>query len=240
MANIYQITLPSGNVYNLKDLEARQDIENLKSSVTGAMHYIGVTSSELSDGDATNPIVIAGNNVTPKSGDVAISGQKEFVFSDSDNKWHEYGSTGSLKALAFKDTASGNYTPHGEVSQPTFNGNTLESTGKYTPDGTVETNVDLNTTVVNSIDSVGILPSCTFPAFTATVENENLTLSWAAGTFSPGELPVRGKDTTVATTVKQVTSDFTGTEGDLTVSGKPSGTVSKPTFTGTQDTVIVS
>ena len=85
------------------------------------MHYVGVTTTAISDGSATTPIVISGDNYSPKSGDVVIYGTKEYIFSASDSKWHEFGSTGSLKALAFKDTASGNYTPAGSVSS-TFTG----------------------------------------------------------------------------------------------------------------------
>ena len=145
MADISKITLPSGSEYNIKDATARADIETLRGSVTGAMHYLGVTTTAITDGSATNPVSVGGTSVTAKSGDVVINGDKEFVFSDTDNKWHEYGSTGSLKALAFKDTASGEYTPAGTVSQPTFTGteadvtiaSTANANGNYTPSGTV-------------------------------------------------------------------------------------------------------
>ena len=42
-----------------------------------------------------------------------------------------------LGDLAYKDGASGSYTPEGTVSQPTFSGNSLTSTGEYTPAGSV-------------------------------------------------------------------------------------------------------
>ena len=145
MADISKITLPSGSEYNLKDATARADIESLKGSVTGAMHYLGVTTTAITDGSSTNPISVGGKSVTAKAGDVAISGSKEFVYSDTDNKWHEYGDTGSLKALAFKDEASGDFTPAGTVSKPTFTGTesnvtvtvAASASGNYTPGGTV-------------------------------------------------------------------------------------------------------
>ena len=240
MADIAKLTMPSGTQYDIKDAEARRDIEELKGSVTGAMHYVGVTSTALTDGSPASSITVGSKTVTAKAGDVAIYGDKEFVYSDTDNKWHEYGDTGSLKALAFKDAANGNFTPHGTVSQPTFTGTAMTSTGTYTPSGNVSTTVTLNDTTVNSITDVGTLPTCTFPVFSATVQNENLTLSWTEGIFTQGTLPTKGADTTVATTVNSATSTFTGTEGNLSVSGTPSGTVSTPTFTGTEETVTVS
>ena len=119
---ISKVTAPNGTTYNIKDAKAWSDIEDLKTSVTGAMHYIGTTTTAISDGSTTNPITIGGKTVTAKAGDVAIYGNLEFVWSDTTSKWQEFGSTGSLKDLAFKDSASGSYTPAGSVSQPTFTG----------------------------------------------------------------------------------------------------------------------
>ena len=151
-----------------------------------------------------------------------------------------------------------NYTPQGEVSQPTFSGSELTSTGTYTPSGSVtiskaqsgETNytpegtvstptvtVTPDTDTVNSITDVG-----TLPIFSATVQNENLTLS-----FSPGTLPTKGNAQTVVTGIQSATAtqptftgtgarlegSFTGTQGNVSVTGTPSGTVTQPTFTGT-------
>jgi hypothetical protein len=154
----------------------------------------------------------------------------EFVWTGS--KWQEFGSTGSLKALAFKDTASASYTPAGTVSKQTFSGTATTSTGKFTPEGTCTgTAVTLNTTTVNSITAVGTLPT-----LTTTVANENLTIA-----FDRGTLPSKGDNTTVATSVKSVTQPtFNGTEGNVSVSGTPTGEVTQPTFSGTGATIIVS
>lgn len=38
MADISKITLPSGTTYDIKDSAARQDIDDLKNTLTGAMH----------------------------------------------------------------------------------------------------------------------------------------------------------------------------------------------------------
>ena len=152
MADISKITLPNGSTYDVKDATARTQISSeaaareaaddsinntinsLKSSLTGAMHYVGETSTALTDGSETSPIkittrangtVVVGNtDYTPEPGDVVIYQNKEFVYSKYAGRgvWNEFGSTGSFKALAFKDSASGSYTPAGAVSQPTFTG----------------------------------------------------------------------------------------------------------------------
>ena len=189
MAEISKITLPSGTTYELKDATARTAIESIKSSTTGAMHYIGITATALNNGATTNPIKIDNADVTAKSGDVAIYGELEFVWNGA--KWDEFGSTGSLKALAFKDSATASYTPTGSVSAPSVS-------------------VAVNTTSVTPISGVGTLPS-----FTATVADETLSLG-----FSAGSLPTKGTAVTVATGVKSATASapkFTGNGATISV-----------------------
>lgn len=139
MANsvISKITLPSGTTYDIKDEQARSDIASLMTSVTGAMHYIGISTTAITDGGTENAS-IGGSQKTmtaSDSGSVVIYGEKEYVWNGS--KWQEFGSTGSLKALAFKDSASASYTPAGSVSQPTFSNGSVTASGKLTPAGSV-------------------------------------------------------------------------------------------------------
>ncbi len=190
MADISEITLPSGVTYDIKDATARNEISILKGSGTGAMHYAGVTTTALTNGSSTSPININDADYTPSNGDVVIYGQLEFVWSTSDKKWHEFGSTGSLKGLAFKDSASASYTPEGSVSAPTVT-------------------VAVNTASVTPITGVGTLRN-----FTASVSNETLTLG-----FSAGSLPTKGTEVTVATGIKSASASapsFTGTNATIT------------------------
>lgn len=190
MADISEITLPSGVTYDIKDATARNEISMLKGSGTGGMHYAGVTTTALANGSSTSPIKINEADYTPSNGDVVIYGQLEFVWSTSDKKWHEFGSTGSLKGLAFKDSASASYTPAGSVSAPTVS-------------------VAVNTASVTPITDVGTLPS-----FTASVADETLTLE-----FSAGSLPTKGTEVTVATGIKSASASapaFTGTNATIT------------------------
>ena len=313
-STIAQVTLPSGSTYDIEDTQARTDIAALQSLATGAMHYIGISTTAITDGGTQKP-TIDGTQKTMTADDagaVCIYGEKEYVWNGT--KWQEFGSTGSLKALAFKDSASGNFTPagtvsqptfsgtqgtvaitatdnangnyqpKGSVSQPTFTGSSMNSTGKFTPEGSVSVSASGttnktatvskassgtatytpegtvaaptitkktagSTTSVTPISEVGTLPS-----FSATVSGKVLTLG-----FSPGTLPTKGTAVTVktgdatyeasapaftGTGARLVTGNiavpnafsasFTGSEGDVSVSGTPAGTVSQPTFTGTK------
>ena len=257
MADISKITLPSGTTYNIKDATARSNI----AALSGALTFLGTTTTALTDGATTSPITIGDSSVTPKAGNVVIYGNSEFVWSAAESKWREFGSTGSLKALAFKDSASASYTPAGSVSQPTFTGTkaTISSsftpagtvaiskgtgTANYTPAGTVSAptvTVTPNTTSVKPFGSAGTLSS-----FTASISGETLSLAFSAGT-----LPSAGTAVTVATGIKSATASapkftgtgvelkaaFTGTAGTASAEYTPAGTVSKPTFTGTAATI---
>lgn len=183
MADISKITLPSGTTYNLKDEVARR-------AQSGAMHWLGITTTAITDGSSTTSIVIDGETVTVGADDAGgVVGYDGMEFIWSGTVWQEFGSTGSLGALAFKNSATGSYTPAGSVSAPT---------------------VTLATTTVNSITGVGTLPELSM-----SVSNETLTVS-----FSQGTLPTQGGATTVATgTVSSVSQpSFTGTAATIEVS----------------------
>ena len=156
MADISQITLPSGTTYNLKDAWARQQIQ----AITGgdAVVFKGVSSTALTDGGNENPTVSGSAVTTKNTGDLYFYNKEEFIYGD-DSKWHSLGpQLQTLGDLAYKNsvtvkydkttsvtssfsgaasTYSGSYTPAGTVSQPTFSGAVLSSTASYTPGGTV-------------------------------------------------------------------------------------------------------
>ena len=235
MAEISKIVLPNGSTYDFKDATARESINTLQNTVTSGVMYRGVTTTPLIDGATTSPISIGTTNegslvqYAPKTGDLVIYGDKEFIFAQVGNtsSWHEFGSTGSLKALAFKDNASCSYTPTGSVSQPTFTG----SEGSVSVSGSAHVLPKAELTIVdpNSVNipthkegdsyvqgapiakvagaDVALNTSRisqitgvgTLPAMTTTVSGETLTLGWSAGT-----LPTKA-EVTVATSVKSVT-----------------------------------
>lgn len=241
LPEISKITLPSGNTYTLKDEIARNMIEALE----GFTKFLGVTSTELVDGDTTNPITINGASVVAQAGDIVTYGNHEFIFNGT--AWQEFGDLEALGALAYKDDASGSFTPAGTISLTDTNKKAtvnVAASGEttYQPGGTVSVpTITLETagatTTVNSITDVGTLPSATMPTYT--VSDETLTIS--AGTFSAGTLPTKGSDITVKTgdaTYEASQPTFTGNAVRL-----ETGDIAVPTsatFNGTQGTVTVS
>ncbi len=149
MAEISKLTVPvdvSGTVtnvtYDIKDATARQMISELGH----CLYWMGVTTTALTDGDTTNPITIGGDSVTAGIGGVAQYNSVEFVWNGS--AWQMLGE-GNLGALAFKDSASGSYTPAGTV--------------------TVSSNSDASTTSIAPVSSVGTLPTFQYTSGTETL-----------------------------------------------------------------------
>lgn len=263
MPDISKITLPSGTTYDIKDAVARQEIADIKVDLTGAMFYAGITTTAITDGSTTATLVIDDESRTFKADDAGatvIYGNLEFVWNGS--KWQEFGSTGSLKALAFKDTASasytpvgtvskptftgsssnvtitvtdntnGNYTPAGTVSKPTFTGTSTTSTGKFTPEGSVTVTTNATTNKTTTV-------SATTGTATYTPEGNCTGAAVTLNTTTVNSITAVGTLPTLTTTVadENLTISFNQgtlpTKGDNTTVATSVKSVTQPTFTGT-------
>lgn len=177
MAEISQITLPSGTTYDLKDASARS-----------AKGWIGITTTALTDGSTTNPIIINGVSVTAHAGDIVgvQDSASEFIFNGT--AWQEFGNLSDLGALAYEDSASGSFTPAGSVSKPSV---------IVTP----------TTASVPNVTDVGSMP-------TYTVTGETLVIgAGAVPTLGTAITAMTG-----ASAELDAAPSFTGTAGTVTVS----------------------
>ena len=244
MPDLKQITLPSGNTYNLVDQGARDLIDAL--SQVGS--WLGITTTALTDGATTNPIVINGESKTAVAGSIAVYENKEFVFNGT--AWQEFGDLSVLGALAYKDSVSASYTPAGSVSQPTFEGSQETIRISVTPSGTVSKPTFTGTqktvtvkgtpegsvTISKGTGTANYTPegSVSTPIITVTPNTTTVNSITDVGTlpdltftvsdenltinWSKGTLPTKGSNTTVATGIKSATSSqptFTGTGAEL-------------------------
>ena len=210
MSDISKLTV-GNNTYDIKDATARAAIASLQ----GGMKYLGITTTVLTDGATTNPITINNVSVTATTGNVVIYENQEFVFDGT--KWDEFGDLSTLGDLAYKNTATGTFTPQGSVS-------ITEVTGAVATLANAGTLPSVNPTVesITPLASVGTLPSSSYDSAT-----ETLSISWGslptAGTavsaitnvgFSAGTLPTAGS----ATVLTGATASFSGTQGTINVS----------------------
>lgn len=255
---IYTVTLPTGNTYDIVDKGARDLIQELLNF----HEWLGVTTSDIEDGSTTNPIVIDGESVTAVAGDVVSrdDDHRDFVLS-STGVWQHFGNLEGLGALAFKDSASGSYTPAGSVSASftgdattstgkftpegsisgSFTGSSTTSTGKFTPEGSISGSFTGSaTTSTGTFTPEGSVSSTggtkTIKQFKTAGEMPTYTVSNGNLTITAGTLPT-GEDVSVGD--GSVTSTFSGTQGNLSVSGTPTGSISA-TFSGTEGDLSVS
>ena len=266
---IWWFQLPSGNSYWIRDEEARQAIAELQEMIAQVMHFRGRTLTELYDGATTSPIILVDDPSTPyypENGDVVTYRPEQDSDSDSDSEepvrelefawtghhWQEYGSSGALKALAFKDTASSPYTPQGSINAQAFTGTEATLSVSGTPTGSI--NQQDFTGTQATINVSGTAQAQTFtghpvnytPAGVNTGANVTLTHDTVnsitdVGTLpvlptftvtdgkliitggSPGTLPTKGEAQTVAVDVDTITQPtFTGTLAQITAEGENS------------------
>lgn len=237
---ISKFTMPDGNVMELKDKVARQ-------AVLGGTFFLGVTETPIVDESTQTTVVIDGQDIQVRNGNIVVVGVKEFIYAEADHKWHEFGDVTNLGALALKNEAVAMYTPGGTVSQPTFTGTDIS----YTPSGNIskpEITVSPTTVNVKGIASEGSVTAGTAASATMSnlsfnydAETEHLTLGWSAGSFTPNvptnvTMPTVQQYPVISGVSAQLASTpiFTGTTARLAVEG----TVSQPVFTGTRATII--
>ena len=257
MAEISKITLPSGTTYDIKDAVARQ-------MASAGISFVVSTDAASTPKDVTwddNGTTITGT-LEPSASTSGVfylvpsttqSGKDVFseyitVTVNSAYAWEKVGTTdidlSNLGDLAYKNSASGSFTPSGSVSQPTFTGTqgsvsvsgtpegtigTGSGTANYTPAGSVSTPtitvtpsttskyVAASTTGGGSV-TAGTAASATMPVLTTSVSNETLTLSWTDGSFTA--------NTPTAVTLPTFSKQTIAT-------GISSATSTQPAFTGT-------
>lgn len=174
--------------------------------------------------------------------------------------------SGSVSQPTFtgqSSTFTGNFTPNGSVTISTGTG-----TANYTPAGTVAaptitkssagatTTIDNPTaqTVMYGIPTQDPTSPAPFPYGALTycsVSNETLTLykvgveagpsiSTTSVTVKTGDASYTASAPSFTGTGVNIKGSFSGTQGSVSVSGTPNGSVSQPTFSGNSGTVTVS
>lgn len=197
MADISKITLPSGNTYDIKDAVARAAIAEL----SGSTYIVGVTTTPLTDGATTNPIMVNGNSVTAKNGAIAFYQNGEFVFDGT--TWYEFGDTSTLGALAYKDTVALSKGSGKDVL-----GASATFTSTVTP----------STTSVPNVTAAGSASTWSFQMGTGTAA-ETLIISGANGSAPTlGTAISAMTGATVATSVNSADTTKVAQYSDLSVS----------------------
>lgn len=216
MADISKLTLLNGTTYDIKDAQARSDIEDIKGAIAGGVTFMGETTTALTDGATTNPITINNKSVSAIKGYLVVYNSKEFVFDGS--KWIEMGDLSVLGALAYKDSASGSFTPSGSVSKPTFTGSETTSTGNFTPAGgvTLSTAATTSTGAVSYISAIG---TKSFSGTAATIKPKVTAAGTVAISKGTGTANYTPEGSVAAPTISVKTAGATTTVNSITAVG---------------------
>ena len=248
------LDLADGSRWYARDAEAQEDIARIQEILQNGSRYIGKFTSAvvggetvdvLHQGDVVTSITTSKGTFvtgTPSGTQKQIlqgdycqyerTGQNAIEWMWNGDAIDEFGSTSMLKALAFKDSASGSYTPAGTnaASQVTFTGTT---------DGDFVTGFDVDPVLPSFTEGAfdaGSLPSFTegqftpaslasgfysegsapsfsegqfdagsLPSFTEGAFNAGSLPSKKADTFSAGSLPTKANDTFSAGTLPTLT-----------------------------------
>ena len=161
-------------------------------------------------------------------------------------------SGGTAGDLAYKDSASGSFTPSGTVSQPSFTGSSTTSTGKFTPSGSVSLTNSNQTATVSKADSgeATYTPEGSVSTPTITVTPSTVTKYVAASADGGGSVTAGSAASCTMPTYTVANEVLTITGGSFTANtptavtlpsfaeqtiatGISSASSTQPSFTGT-------
>lgn len=279
-----KIVLPDGNTYNLKDTDARDLISQLSSGSLAFIKSTGAADTPYGVSWTDDDIPVVGELVAadgtkgkiylvPRTTAAGKNAYSEYVTvnigdtSTPNLVWEKLGDTeidlSGLKALAYKDSASGSLVIS-TADSASFTNGAVSASATYTPAGTVSTptiTVTPSTTTISVKDTEGSVTAGSAASFTSgsfsggsfiqgtdqfvapvlttSVSGETLTISFAAGSFTQGTdsftAATHGADTFQANTPTAVTlPTFTA---ETVVDGITSATSTQPTFSGTEATI---
>ena len=150
--------------------------------LTNAMHFLGTTTTALTDGSKTNPITISSASVTAVSGDVVLYGSQEYIFNGS--TWELFGDEGSyaLNSVTITGTGAlsggGNLTGNKTITHNTVTRSNSTSTANPAAGGTF--------TAIDSVtsDNYGHITGVNTKTVTVPYDTSKLPLS--GGTMNSG------------------------------------------------------
>lgn len=194
----------NGTAYTIKDAWARAEIAEVQSAIAGGTHFRGVSQTAIADGDNVKEITLSDGATkiatsAQSNGDIFIynNGTKNLEFIVANGKYSEFGSTGTLGALAYADTASG-------TTEVPLSSNISFAT--FTSDVTLGTVAVTTATDTITVTTTTETASGTFSPSAITIAASTVTLTPTKGSFTALK-DVTYDSTTATLTISNGTSD---------------------------------
>lgn len=154
-----------------KIAEVESKIAGINTAISGGVHFIGITTTELADGSATGTIKINGNDYTANNGDVVIykanavtaeDEEREFIWvkpnEDAAGHWEALGDLSRVAALETWRTGLENTVANAVADTHKFVSQVTQADGKievtYTQPSSEDISHGDNTTVKAAIEDL--------------------------------------------------------------------------------------
>ena len=176
-------------------------VDNATSGLSGAMHYIGTSTSAITDGGTQNPTISGYSGTAKTAGNVVLYNSKEFVWTGT--AWEEYGDEGSYALKSVSVTGTGALSGGGTLTEDrTIVHNTSGvSAGTYGPNSNVTGNEGTTMSVPEiTVDAYGHVTAVNNRTYTA----KNTTYT---ALKNPNALNIGTKPSTSGTATNRVTYD---------------------------------
>ena len=226
--------------------------------LSNALHFVGTTTSTLSENATTSPIIINSNNYTPSQGDVVLASDAEYLWNGS--RWDLLGDASSFKKVqtavntATAETTEATTFVHSVTQNSegviTVKTRDLDTTGVWSGTATAWTNnrkvyADLTnastTTEINgnssaSASAIGIGVNGTLGISNGGTGNTTFTQDCIITYTSNSKLESRGLKVTGATDKDVIITPY-ATNKNLTINANGTGTA---TFKSTSGAMEIS
>lgn len=231
-------------LYDIKDQKARDDI----AALGHPLKFVGVTTTQLTDGSTTNPITVDGASYTATKGDVVIVNGTDQEFFWTGSAWESIGDASSfvVKGTYTTNQANANITATvGTDASESLSGHPFEGMGEtYTPTGTFTPKGTISAPTFTGTAGTVTVTGPVSAQDIAIAETTNTAVAQIDFGFTPGG------NINIGATTTESSHTFVGEAGTVSVtgSGTPFGTVdasvmygsvSGHNFSGTEATINV-
>lgn len=194
-------------------------LENQIGGVTGAMHFLGTTSTAVSDGGTQAPTIdgTAVPTANLKNGDVVLYGQQEFIWNGT--KWELFGDEGSY---VLKTTKINGKALSGDITLSASDINASRSSGDVSVREALmehDTSISTNASTINTVKTTAdnAKSTATTNASNITKIVDGTTKVGKAGTADTATSANSATNATNATNATQFASNQTvALTGDVT------------------------
>lgn len=189
----------------------KQYVDSAVSGLSGAMHFIGVSTTAITDGGTETP-TIDGETVTKIAGDVVLYNNQEFVWTGT--AWELLGDEGSYALKTVTITAGSGLTGGGDLSA----NRTLSHSDTSTLSGAQGGTADITTSGSESIHAIGSVTVDGFGHVTAVSEKDIASAVKSTITNEINKLDVTAISGDYITSVSETDgkiSASTGTKGSI-------------------------